>query len=195
MTQIFAEDFGIRPYFTVLKSHSDYDGYPEFVSAETFAYLAIPIVQAPITSKPGSSNASYTVQHAIEPTMVFQGVSEDTEQRFKTAVKALRLEIPHTQITVTDLDVRHEWHDLSSDDEADVDLDGDDVEDGKGDEQGDEVVLGRSGGTCCHCSCRKRPLKTICLDCGRDICQGRFEAQKPKLMMLGSGEMEAYSVE
>jgi len=197
VTQIFAEDFGIRPYFTILMSHSYDHDYAELESAEISAYLAVAIVQAPVTSKPGPSMASYTVQQVLEPTIVLQGVAEDTEQRFKAAVKALRLEAPHTQITVKDVDATYGRPDLSSDDEADVDLDGDNVEDEEGNDGGDEMALAGSERHCCHCSCRRRPtkLKTICLDCGRDICQGRYEAQKPKLMMLGSGELEAYSVE
>lgn len=130
--------------------------------------------------------------------MIFlQRVSDDTEQRFKTAVKALRLEAPHTKTSVKDFDAAHERPDLLSDDEADVELDGDNVEDGEGCVGGDEVALGRSRVPCCHCSCRRRPikLKIVCLDCGRDICQGAYKAQKPKLMMLGCGEMEAYSVD
>lgn len=197
MIQIFAGDFGIRPYFTVLKSHSYDDGYPDLESAETFAYLAVPIVHAPITSKPGPNNASYTVQHAIEPTMILQGVSDDTGQQFKTAVMALRLEAPHTQVTVKDLEATLTRPDLLSDDEAEIELDVDNVEDEEGDVSEDEVWLGPSSVPCRHCSCRRRrtKLKTICLDCGRDICQGRYKAQNPKLMMLGSGEMEAYSAE
>lgn len=37
--------------------------------------------------------------------------------------------------------------------------------------------------------------KTVCVDCGSDICEGQYKCGKPELMMLGSGELRAYSVE
>jgi len=127
-------------------------------------------------------------------------VSQNIEQQFKAAVKALRLEAPHKLITVRDVHETYEGPDLPSDNEEDVDSDGDIVEDEEGNEDGDEVEPGRfevPHCRCCHRPMEKRPtkLKTICVDCGRDVCQGRYEAQKPALMMLGSGELEAYSVD
>jgi len=193
MVQIFAADFGIRPYFTVLKSHSYDHYYADLELAEVSGYLAILIVKAPIASKPGPSNASYTVQQAIEPTIVLQGVSQDTEQQFKMAIKALRLEAPHTQITVKDDDAAYICHDHSSCEEEDVSLGGHNGDAEEGNEGGDKVELGRYGALDCHWRCAT--LKKHCLDCGRDICQGRYEAQRPSLMMLGSGELEAYSIE
>lgn len=196
MTQIFAEEFGIRPYFTALNLHSYDDYYADLESAEVSGYLAMPIVKAPIKSKPGPSNASYTVQQAIAPAIVLHGVSENTEQRFTVAMKALRLEAPHQTITVKDVNAAYEWSDDSSIGEEDVSLRVESVEKEESKTDGNKMAFG-CGELDCDCVRGKRrpKLKTICLDCGRDVCQGRYTAQKPDLMMLGSGELEAYSVE
>lgn len=53
MTQIFAEDFGIRPYFTILMSHSHDHDYADLELAEISAYLAVPIVQGPLHPNQG----------------------------------------------------------------------------------------------------------------------------------------------
>ena len=34
--------------------------------------------------------------------------------------------------------------------------------------------------------------KTLCIDCDTEVCEGRFRASEPTLMLLGSGELSCY---
>ena len=156
-TQVFAKDFGVRPYFTVLPSYTYHDFYAEFESAEIFAYLARPIVKAPVTSQPGPNNASYTVRQVLDPARVRRGLSKINERQFKRAVKALRLEAAHTSVTVEiDRDGQRRMdcegrcrrcgycHNVGSDEEPDDAEEGNEMEQGEGEqEEGNEEQDGK----------------------------------------------------
>ncbi|KAL8703709.1 MAG: hypothetical protein Q9201_003110 [Fulgogasparrea decipioides] len=216
--QILVQDFNIRPYFTVLKSYHD-DDYPTFESARISAYLTVSIVDSSLASEPGSAMASYTVENELDRATVLQGVSNDLGQRFKAATKALRLEAPHTYITAESERLSDLEGDILSDEEsnpdegnmADQDMgptrdsvvlseanneDGDKVTDEnmghKGDIDSGHVGSEARGKRAIVNNARK--VKKHCLDCGTEFCQGEYKAQAPKLMMLGSGDLPAYSV-
>lgn len=105
MLQIFSKDFGIRPFNAVSKLYK-YCKYPglsdslKLYCTEITAYLTVPVVKAPLDAEPGPELVTYTVQHEVDPGRLARGISKGTQHRFKKAIKALRLEVPHEEITV-----------------------------------------------------------------------------------------------
>ncbi|KAL8737242.1 MAG: hypothetical protein Q9181_001861 [Wetmoreana brouardii] len=216
--EILVQDFNIRPYFTILKSYSD-EEYPNIQSAKVSAYLTVSIVEVPLSSKPGPERASYTVENELDRASVIQGVSNELGQRFKTATKALRLEAAHTYITAESGSLSELEGDICSDEasnpgggnvaDQNIGPTGDNmVSDETNDEDGHKMAdedmglkddvnsdqVKSEAQEKCATVDNARKVKTLCLECGTEVCQGQYKAQEPKLMMLGSGDLSAYSV-
>ena len=199
-------EFNICPFYTVLGAadvNGDLreNGFPVRISA----YLASPLANAPIETEPGIEKAFYTVQHRVDTAAISQEPSPSVQESFKKAVKALRLEVRHTKIRKVVAEEDDPGSDSSSlgQSGSDVDMTGsadefteeneDDPEDldcGSEDRylsQESSMPLDEWG--------RYGKYRPYCIDCGDRVCQGRYQAPEPVLMMLASGEMEAYSAE
>ena len=184
------------------------NAYPVRVSA----YLALPVVDVPIESEPGIEKAWYTVQQKIDTAAISHGPSVQVQQLFKKAVKALRLETGHTNVqkVVPEAEDRDSMSSSSSESESDVDMtstapdcaesketaDGDeeDLEENEGDPE-DWDAISQDSSVSFDSWGRYGKYRRHCIDCGDRICQGRYQAPEPALIMLASGEMEAYSAE
>ena len=166
----------------------------------------------------------------VDPAAIIQGASANVDQRFKQAIKALRLDAPHTQLTVVDKYVRCHCCDryrYNSEDDDDHDDEISEISgpsiatevglyednaspgrnikipDGEHEASKDnDLSMGAMGhdGAGTHGPSVPKPqqptkYRTYCIDCGREACRGGYEAQKPELMLLGSGELVAYSAD
>lgn len=120
----------------------------------------------------------------MNPVKLLQGVSDDLKPLFKAAVKALRLEVPHThKVAKTD-----QWKDGGVEE---CPMHGGELDWGTSGsaEKGREV---KQGGL----TLKKAPeQKRSCIDYRKDVCTGVYKAHKPKLMMLGFSELQAYSAQ
>lgn len=133
---------------------------------------------------------------------MFQDINDETKQRFKKAVRTLRLDVEHTHIVIDtekpcfDLDASQEvpgW--IGVENIKIVEGNGKEDEDDKDDSSiWDEDRLARRIEMAREASIRI-PLRyeTICMDCGGNTCYGTLKNQDPELMMLGSGELDALS--
>lgn len=206
MIQILADDFDIHPYFTVLKTH-DYERYghrARFVKAEVNAYLAFPFYILPLEAEAGPSSASYVVEQSFDPEELSDELDDHETERFKQVIKALGLDAPHSIKRVEHhnfggfYDIgkanQEEPEKGSGKEAAREERDEGKVEEVMEDEDAEKYPwLGpySYGGR------KMKPYpryKTQCLDCGADVCQGSLKASEPQLMMLGSGELKAYSI-
>ena len=199
-------EFRICPFYTVLGA-TDLVGplcenaYPVRISA----YLASPLVKAPIETEPGIEKAFYTVQHRVDTAAISQGPSVSVQESFRKAVKALRLEVRHTKIQKVVPEEDDPGSDSSSSGESGSDVDmtssaGDSAE-GEEDDLEDwdcgsqDSYLSQESSMSFDEWGRYGKYRPYCIDCGDRVCQGRYQAPEPVLMMLASGELEAYSAE
>ena len=202
----------------MLRSYDDNDVYPDCGSADIKGYLAIPIVKAAMVSESNPHSVSYTVEKTLNPKKILQGCSDEIEPKLKKAVRALKLEAKHTQISVVDQDEQLDQSGSVCSDESEV-LDGDvgsvdsdsskalvkdagedgnmpansSKESGK-DAAGDENMLAREtdlGEDSIDIWGRRIRYKTHCIDCDRDTCRASSPSE-PALMMLGSGNLETH---
>ena len=65
------------------------------------AYLTIPIGEMPLTHEKGPDKVSYVIQQAIKPHLL-QPLSIKAKERFKHAVKTLRLNDKHADIMINE---------------------------------------------------------------------------------------------
>ncbi|CAF9937611.1 MAG: hypothetical protein HETSPECPRED_000590 [Heterodermia speciosa] len=185
--QTFESQFRIRPFYTVLAETDRYYEPPEFTGPlRVSAYLTMSVVDAPMDTEPGIEKAFYTVRHKIDHTEILEGPSPEIQHLFKEAVRALRLESPHTK---TEFVVgRGSTSSNKSESESDVRMrsfSSDPAEEEEAEDEGEEDLEGNEDGG----------YVPFCIDCCQRVCKGRFRAPKPALMMLACGEMKAYSAE
>ena len=163
IAQVLLQKFGICPYFTIIEMHyTECEAMYDWV-ADVSAYLAMPITQAVPESEPGPGKASYVVQKTLDPQWISQKLSEDVGLQFQKVINRLRLNAPHTPALVCR---RKSMEEL-----------GHEWEESKKQSSHDEHP-------------EQQELK--CLECDDTVCHNNEqEAMVSKLMMLGSGEMEA----
>ena len=184
------------------------NAYPVRVSA----YLALPVVDVPIESEPGIEKAWYTVQQKIDTAAISHGPSAQVQQLFRKAVKALRLQTGHTNVqrVVPEAEDCDSMSSSSSESESDVNMtssatecaesknaaDGDEehLEENESDSE-DWDAISQDSSVSFDAWGQYGKYRRYCINCGDRICQGRYQAPEPALMMLASGEMEAYSTE
>ena len=65
----------------------------------------MPLAKAAVRAEPGPNCASYTVEQKLDLVSLQRGLESEKVQRFKRAIRALRLEAPHTSVIV-----EHEKH-------------------------------------------------------------------------------------
>ena len=167
MTQILLQRFGICPYFTIIEIHyEEYEAMYDWV-AHVSAYLAMPITQAVPKSEPAPGKASYVVQKTLDPQQISQKLSEDVGPQFQRVMNRLRLNAPHTLALFYR---RKSMEELCSEWEE--------SKEESSDEEDSEQLELRG------------------LECDDTVChKDEQEAMMLKLMMLGSGEMEALEEE
>lgn len=133
-------------------------------------------------------------------------MSAKTKQQFTEAVKALRLEVAHTH---THVENKSDYSQESDDSLHDADETDRSEEDflaflSEPNEIPSKLKDTKKVETTMFCGCnhptkdswgRRINYKTHCNDCDTDICKGRYIASEPQLMLLGSGNLGAYSVE
>ena len=174
-----------------------------FKTAEISGYITQSITSVPIRSEPGPDRASYSIKHSLDQRLLSQKMSTKSKQGFKAAVKALRLEAPHTHTHVEDKsNTEEETHDcpphtgrVDENEEGSVSLlpsSNEQQIDAK--ERSESVnMLSR----CVHLVSNWKghgiKYKTHCIDCDSNLCEGRFNAPEPVLMFLGCGELDLYS--
>ena len=178
---------------TLLRHYHEYE-YVEFDRADISAFLTVPIIKSPILSQPAPRAVSYTVRGVLDLSKMPREVPMEIEQRFKKAIKALRLDAPHAFATAERKKLQASSIKYEENGKSDEDHSSEQVT-ARGEQAEQTNSLSRTGTPKSDRSSSKRPAKPKyhCIDCGSDICQGRFEARKPELMMLGSGELEAYN--
>ena len=182
---------------------------PEFKYAEISGFLTQSVIGVPVRSRSGPNRVSYSIQHSLDQEVLSQKMSAKTKQQFLKAVKALRLEVAHIH-THIEIERRYEqdfrsclsgtggMDEYEEDSAAIVSLSNEreNNEEEQDEEEQSEVEI-----MSCGCTLRTREswglefkYKTRCIDCGTEICEGRFRASEPKLMLLGSEELKCYSV-
>ena len=142
--------------------------------------MTLPIVQGSVDAKRGANKASYVIQQEVDPAEALQGFSAKIRGRLIQALNALRLEAPHIHVMKKIAEVVDEWSQDWSDDE------------GFSDENSD---LAQEEGPEDSRSFRKKKeeLDMKCLDCNNRLCRRVSVKEPPKLMLLGSGELGAFS--
>ncbi|KAL8876774.1 MAG: hypothetical protein Q9192_008801, partial [Flavoplaca navasiana] len=87
---VFAEDFGIRPYFRMDKSwYTGLEGCCDFnLTAE--AYLILPVIRAPIATTSGPDVASLSIKHVVDLSLLVD-LSEHQRQKLLKAAAILKL--------------------------------------------------------------------------------------------------------
>ena len=128
----------------------------------------------------GPNQVTYAVQHMIPPEKLFQGLTDDVKQQFKRAINALRLNAPHA-----DLWVENEESELQANECCSSDV--------SSEMEGD---YDENRGKRPHLEPHPAESHVCCADC-EDAFRWFVDSKtwEPKLMMLGSGELNSYSVE
>ena len=165
------------------------------------AWLSLPITRIELLSARGPQEASFVVETRIDPQRLSSESSNAHATKFKLAIAALRLSASHTLVTgefrpgrlhpdCFDEDFGTGYDDKISEDE---DVADEPVEDDLG-----------SNLPYYYCDLPDDPKseedktlkdKTRCLDCGADVCQGKYELKEPELMILGYGVLPACTEE
>lgn len=157
------------------------------------------MVNVPVESEPGIEKAFYTVQERVDTADISCGPSIQVQEMFKKAVKALRLEEPHTKIKKVFAHADDHSSLTSSSGESESDMyrrsSAPESAEMKGATEGDEEDLDEDEDDPKDTWRWPGRYGTYCIDCGDRICKGKYQAPEPALMMLASGEMKAYSTE
>ncbi|KAL8766690.1 MAG: hypothetical protein Q9209_006620 [Squamulea sp. 1 TL-2023] len=85
--RIFAQDFGIRPYFLINRSW-DRACHDYSITAE--AYLILPTIRAAIDTSPGNEVATFAIKRTVDLSLL-TGLSEVQLRKFQDAARALHL--------------------------------------------------------------------------------------------------------
>lgn len=185
-------------------------------STEVNAYLAMPIAAAKVKSEAGLNKATFSVDQVLDQETIVRMVTHDVNHQFKRAIRALRLDAPHIHVS-THRDEEEDEEEDTSKGEEEAMSEGEVENMSEGEEEGAETVSERdadgktaSGSQTDEPNTRHNdgisrdhdivtddPLspELRCVNCGSHVCQGRFEAPKPTLMLLGTGELESYPVD
>ena len=187
---------------------------PEFKYAEISGFLTQSVIGVPVWSRSGPNRVSYSIQHSLDQEVLSQKMSAKTKQQFLKAVKALRLEVAHIH-THVEIERSYEQEfqsclsgtgrmdEYEEDSAAIVSLSNEreNNEEEQDEEEQNEEEQSKIEIMSCGCTLRTREswglefkYKTRCIDCGTEICEGRFRASEPKLMLVGSEELKCYSV-
>lgn len=147
-----------------------------------------------MVDEPGPSHASYTIRKSVSRAQLRQAIESNKERQFKLAMLALRLEAPHSSTQV-----QHENFGYSFE-----------IEEGEKEQQQKERLVNEEYGkevwndfsSCVYKSVNSGRMwkpypryKSQCLDCGTDVCEGRFKVSEPDLMLLASGELWGWKTE
>ena len=153
------------------------DGAPDdgFQSVEIAAFLTMPIFKVPIKSELGFQKASFTVQQRTNVKEIPGELSVEAKQWFRTAVRALKLEAAHTNISIVVPDSASSQTSSSSESDAHM-----------VDSEDESLDLPRDAWG------RVGKFQTFCMDCGDSPCKGKYQAPEPAMMVLACGEMETY---
>ena len=140
----------------------------------------MPLARGSLKSKRGPNHASYRVETWLDPENLIRGIDTDYRQKFKRAVKALRLDAPHINNAVK---IEETYEEME---ERNCALRGTTASDVSSDD-GFESLENRWA--------PRTRIEIQCVECEKGICQGTKRPQEPRLIMLGSGELEAYPCE
>ncbi|KAL8993309.1 MAG: hypothetical protein Q9169_006445 [Polycauliona sp. 2 TL-2023] len=195
--KVFEQDFGIRPYFVLDKQYEDLYEVPNYV-VDAKAYLSIPLTHMPISSTAGPEVATFAVNTILDFSILTE-LTEDQQRNFTAAATVLDLHAYNSDEDASMFKRRPgscgctTWEDCR---------DPDNWEELDGDRQAIYSRLGcpthmsisrfkkgdKNSGACLiyHGGAEYHPRY-------RDEPEKKFERQKiqPRLMILGSGELES----
>ena len=146
------------------------------MDAEIKAYLSVPIIESPARSLKGPAFACYTANAEIDETQLLDSCNDKKYlASFDRAIKALRLEAPHTELIK---EVRK-----YEDPDRKVWLADPAPEEDR--PSADDCFDSQDAGTAVEKAVQR--YKTSCIDCRK--------AREPEIMWLGSGELPALNVD
>ncbi|KAL8999628.1 MAG: hypothetical protein Q9169_001588 [Polycauliona sp. 2 TL-2023] len=88
--RVFAQDFGIRPYFLIKKSWEHTSGSYVDSANSAEAYLMLTVIRTPIEASIGDEVACFSIKQAIDVSLLAD-LSEEQRQRFSQAATVLKL--------------------------------------------------------------------------------------------------------